>query len=477
MPSPGARPVLDSAAMRAAEAAAFAAGVSPLDLMERAGAAAADLVARRFAPQPVLVACGPGNNGGDGWVVARRLAQRGWPVRVAAAGPPQADPARAAAASWAGPVEPLATAAPAPLLVDALFGIGLARPLGPDWTGPLARLAAGARAVVALDLPSGVATDTGAFMGEPPAATLTIAFGALKPAHLLSPGAQRCGAVLLADIGLDLSGARARTLGQPRLPPPDPAAHKYARGAVVVLSGPPGRGGAARLAARAALRAGAGVATIACPPAAVPEHAARLDAIMVRPLAGAAGLAALVAERRAGALVLGPGLGTDAAAQALAEAALALPLPLVLDADIATLFAGQPGALRRPAPTILTPHMGELARLLGGAPDGSKLDQARAAARATGALVVLKGPDTVLAGPDGAALLRHAPAPQLATAGSGDVLAGAIAGRLAAGDPPWLAAAAAVWAHGEAGRLAPFGLIADELPELVAAQLARCLAR
>ncbi len=469
--------VLDAAAMRLAEAAAFAAGTSPLALMEQAGAAAAMEIMRRFVPQPVLVACGPGNNGGDGWVAARHLAARGWPVRVAAAGPPRANPARAAAARWAGPVEPLETAAPAGLLVDALFGLGLARPLEPHWAVPLARLAAGARAVVALDLPSGIEADSGACLGQPPRATLTIAFGALKPAHCLEPGAAQCGHVEVADLGLDLSGARAWRLAQPRLPPPDPRAHKYARGAVLVLSGPPGRGGAARLAARAALRAGAGVATVACPPAAVAEHAARLDAIMVRDLAGPEQLASLAAERRAAALVLGPGLGTDSAARALAAAALALPVALLLDADIMTLFAGRPDALRRPAPTILTPHEAELARLMGGAPAGPKPERARAAAAATGALVVLKGPDTVIAAPDGLALLQHAPAPLLATAGSGDVLAGAIAGRLAAGDPPALAAAAAVWAHAQAGRGARFGLIADDLPELVAARLATCTGR
>lgn len=269
---------------------------------------------------------------------------------------------------------------------------------------------------------------------------------------------------------------RVWSLARPRLPAVDPAAHKYARGAALVLSGPPGRGGAARLAARAALRAGAGLATVACPPDAVPEHAARLDSIMVRALEGPAALAAMVSERRAAALVVGPGLGVDSVAMALAQAALALPAALVLDADVFTLFAGRPQALRRAAPTVLTPHEGEAARLMG-AQRGSKLDRARAAAVAAGALVVLKGPVTVIASPLGDALVHDAPAPLLATAGSGDVLSGVVAGRLAAGDPAWLAAAAAVWAHCAAGRAAPFGLIADDLPELVARQLGALIAR
>lgn len=474
MAATGPRPLLPVAAMRAAEAAAFARGVAPAALMERAGAAAADLIARRFVAQPMLVLCGPGNNGGDGYVVARQLLARGWPVRVAAAGPPRAQPARTAAARWAGPVEPIATAAPAPLIVDALFGIGLTRPLEAAWSAPLARLASAARAVIAIDLPSGVEADSGALLGAPPRAALTIALGALKPAHRLEPGASRCGIVDVAGLGLDLSGARTWELAQPRLPAPAADVHKYARGAVLVLAGPPGRGGAARLAARAALRAGAGVVTLACPPEAVAEHAARLDAIMVRALPGPDGLAALVAERRASVLVLGPGLGTDGRARALAEAALALDVALVLDADIFTLFAGEPGALRRAGSTILTPHAGEAARLAGAA-GGSKLNRAGALADATGALVLLKGPDTVVAAPGGAALVQHAPAPWLATAGSGDVLAGAMAGRLACGDAPALAAAAAAWAHARAGQLARLGLSADDLPELVAAQLAGCI--
>lgn len=451
--------VLTVSQMRAAEAVLFASGTAPLALMERAGRAAARAIAAWTGPCPTLVACGPGNNGGDGYVVAAELAGAGWPVRVAATDAPASDPARAARAAWAGPVEPLAAAAPAPLLVDALFGIG-ARPLGADTAATLAQLAA--RRVVALDLPSGVVTDTGAHGPSPPCADLTVAFGALKPAHLLHPAAALCGRLVVVDLGLDLAAARLWRNGAPA--PPPPARHKYERGHVLVLAGPAGRGGAARLAARAALRFGAGLVTIAAPVEALAEHTTPPDALMRRALDRPADLAALVEANRARVVALGPGLGTDARARALAEAALALPVALVLDADIFTLFAAAPAALRRAPPTVLTPHEGEYARLMGvAAADAGKVERARAMAAATGAVVALKGADTVIAAPDGKAAINLVDAPGLATAGSGDVLTGIVAARLAMGEDAYAAACAAVWVHARAGFAAGPGLIADDL--------------
>lgn len=459
--------VLTAEEVRAAERAVAPDGPALLALMERAGGAAAQATATFCGPAETLVICGPGNNGGDGYFVAAALRARGWTVRVAAEGPPQAEPARTVAGRWDGPVEPLASAAPASILVDALFGIGLTRRLEGVHAAALARLVAAARVTIALDLPSGLDGDSGGDFGAA-AADLTIAFGALKPAHLLEPGASRCGRIVLADIGLDTSGARTRSNGPPAFAPLAADTHKYRRGHVLVLSGPAGRGGAARLAARAAARAGAGVVTVGAPPDAVLEHATRLDSIMVRALDDPAALAGLVEDRRVNAVLLGPGLGTDEPARALAAAAIALPVALVLDADLFTLFRANPDALRRDHPTVLTPHSGEFERMFGRLP-GSKLVQARAAAERTRAVVALKGADTVIAAPDGRAVLNHVHAPGLATAGSGDVLAGAVAGRIAAGDDPFAAAASGVWLHGEAGRTAPPGLIADDLADLIAA--------
>jgi len=464
--------VLTASEVRAAEAAAIRAGTDPLALMLRAGEAAARAIAAFTGPRPALVLCGRGNNGGDGYVIAAGLADAGWPVRVASLGEPTADPARAARARWTGPVEALANAAAAPLVIDALFGIGLTRSLDTGLAETLDRLLAAARIRVALDVPSGVGADDGGLLGARAAFDLTVAFGALKPAHLLHPAAASMGRVVVADIGLDTGAARLRAN-----PAPDPCApaadgHKAQRGHVIVLSGGPGKGGAARLAARAALRAGAGMVTLAVPTSALTENAARLDAVMLTPLDNPADLVALIAERRVTALALGPGLGTDAHARALAEAALATGLPLVLDADIFTLFKGNPAAFDRAAPTVLTPHEGEFPRLFGNLP-GSKVIRTRAAAERAGAVVLLKGADTVIAASDGQATIETAAAPWLATAGSGDTLTGAIAARLGGGEPAYEAACAGAWLHARAGELAGPGMTADDLPELIGGALAR----
>jgi len=458
------RPILTAAAMRGAEAEAIAAGTPVETLMERAGTAAAEAILRFAGIVPALVLCGPGNNGGDGYVVARRLRERGLDVRVAALGEPASPAARTAKAAWAGPVATLAEAAPAPLLVDSLFGIGLSRPLDePAWRR-LAALAAVARLRVAIDLPSGAATDDGRLLSPVPYFDLTVTFGALKPSHLLQPAARHVGRLAVADIGVD-PGAGAdgglHEIGRPRLRPPGPADHKYTRGHLLVVGG--AMPGAAALAASAALRSGTGYVTLAGEAGTVP------DAVVRRPLAA---LDELLAGRL-GAVLIGPGFGRDAAARALLRKAMAAPHPLLLDGDALRLAAEEGWPARPAGATVATPHAGEFAAAFGD--EGGKIEAARAAASRTGAVIVYKGADTVVAGPDGPAVISAAPSHWLASAGTGDVLAGVIAGRLASGLPAFEAACAGVWLHGRAAQLAGPGLIADDLPLHLPAALASCL--
>ncbi len=453
-------PVLDRAATRAAEAAT---GFTAAALMSQAGASAARAIIAMFAPRAVVVACGTGNNGGDGYVVARELAAAGVAVTVAATGTPATAAAVQARAEWAGAVVPLATAGPAPLLVDAVVGIGRSRPLDGPLAAHLARLAP---RVVALDVPSGLDADDGS--GASLAVDATIAFGCLKPAHLLA--APRCGRVVVADIGLDTRGATLFATAAP--PPLTPAsdAHKYSRGAVLVVGGAAGRGGAARLAAHAAARAGAGLVMIAAPAAALFENAARLDAVMIAPADDARGVARLITANRFAAAVAGPGL--DAADTRFA-AVLASGLLLVLDAGVFSAFAGAPERLAAAlsGPAVLTPHDGEFARLFGDLP-GSRLERARAAAARVGAVVVLKGALTIVAAPDGRAAINTHATPWLATAGSGDVLSGVIGALLAQGFDTFDAACAGVWLHGDAGRRAGSASTADDLPAAIGAAVA-----
>ncbi len=454
------RPLLDAAATRAAEAAT---GIAPAVLMERAGALAARAVLTVFAPRSAVVVCGTGNNGGDGYVVARLLAAAGVAVTVAATGNPATVTAAAMHERWTGQVVTLSAAEPRAVLVDAVVGIGCTRPLAA--LADLARLAAGA-SVVAIDLPSGLDADSGS--GDSLTADLTVACGALKPAHLLA--AARCGRVVVADLGFDTSGAQLfATAPPPSLTPPSDS-HKYARGAVLTLGGVSGHGGAARLAALAAVRAGAGLSMMACPAAAVTENAARLDAVMVRAASDGAAVTALLARQRFAAAIAGPGLDGDGERIA---ALLASGLPVVLDAGIFTLFAGAPDRLSAAlaGPAVLTPHDGEFARLFGDLP-GDRLAQTRAAAARIGAVVVRKGPATIIAAPDGRAAINAHATPWLATAGSGDVLAGVIAGLLAQRFAAFDAACAGVWLHGEAGRRAGAGMTADDLPNAVSRAVA-----
>jgi NAD(P)H-hydrate epimerase len=480
--------------MYALDGATIAAGTPGLALMERAGAAVSDVARDMLAAdggRPVLVLCGPGNNGGDGYVAARLLAERGLDVSVLSLdgrAPLRGDVAQAAA-QWAGVIlAPPALAerlAAQPLVIDALFGAGLVRDLDGEAARLVKALDVSGVPVLAVDIPSGVDGDTGLVRGVAMHATRTVTFGRLKRGHVLMPGRALCGAVTLAEIGWNAEDLAARPasvfLNEPPLwrdafPVPGLDTHKYARGHACALSGPATRTGAARLAARAALRAGAGLVTVLSPSDAVAENAAHLTAVMLREVADDAAFAAMLADPRIRALVLGPGGGIGPALRRRVEIAAATEIALVLDADALTSFAGEPQALAallkgRMAPAILTPHEGEFARLFGIDATLPRLERACAAARQTGAVIVLKGPDTIVAAPEGgAAVARNAP-PWLATAGSGDVLAGFAAGLMAQGMDGSRAAACAVWLHGETGVRCGPGLIAEDLPEALPAIL------
>jgi hydroxyethylthiazole kinase-like uncharacterized protein yjeF len=472
--------LLTPAEMAEADRLAVAGGVPGFELMRRAGEAVAAGAAALSPAGDVLVLAGPGNNGGDGFVAAAALRRAGRRVRVALLGEEGALRGDAAEAfrRWGGPVERAAAAIDldAPLVVDALFGAGLARPLVGEAAALVEAVNGAPGRVLAVDLPSGVDGATGEVLGAAIRADRTVTFFRRKPGHLLLAGRALCGPVELAEIGIDagvLATVRPRTfhnvpaLWRPRWPISGPADHKYRRGHVTVLSGGPWSTGAARLAAAGALRAGAGAVTVASPAEALAVNAAHLTAIMLRRCDRPAELSEILAARAPAAAVIGPGAGVGERTRAAAEAALASAAALVLDADALTSFAQAREALfaairARPGPVVLTPHEGEFARLFSAA--GSKLDRARRAALESGAVIVLKGPDTVISAPDGRAAINDNAPPFLATAGSGDVLAGVVAALLVQGMPAFEAAAAGVWLHGEAGRALGRGLIAEDLP-------------
>lgn len=438
-------PILTAAQMRAAEDAAIAAGTSAAVLMQRAGAGVADWVRRLAGGSEILFLCGPGNNGGDGYVAARILRREGLAVRVAASGDPRTDIAADARAAWDGPVEALDAAA-APVVVDCLFGTGLTRALEPGLAAAFARLASAARLVIAVDVPSGLDSDRTELLGSVPNAHLTLALGALKPAHVLQPGASLCGAVKLVELGIDVP-CLTHVVAQPALRTPGPDAHKYSRGMVAIIGG--AMPGATALAGEAALRAGAGYVLML-------GGQGGPDAIVHRAYDASA-----LGDRRIGTVLIGPGLGRDEDARDRLAAALASGRPVVIDGDALHLL--DPDALReRSAPVILTPHAGEFAALFG-AGAGNKIDRARAAAVRSGAVVVFKGADTVIAASDGRVRIATDASYWLSTAGTGDVLAGAIAGLLAGGLDPLDAAEAGVWLHGEAARRLGRAFIADDL--------------
>jgi len=449
MAVPDNSPILTSEAMRAAEVACAASGTSLSELMDRAGAAVADTAWRMAAGAPILILCGPGNNGGDGYVAARLLAARGAPVRVAALAPPTTELAKAARDGWNGPIEPIDEGlAPAPVIVDALFGVGLTRPLADDLAQRLRRFAD--RRILAVDVPSGVDAD-GNHGWEPPlAADVTLALGALKPAHVLLPAAQHCGATLLAPIGI-AADRMIRTLSKVGEWLPDASSHKFNRGMMLVKAGP--MPGAAGLAAAAGLRAGAGYVVLSGTKVApylaiIAEEAARF--------------AERLDDKRVGAVVIGPGYPASDALDRDVGAALEASKRLILDA--AAIGTALPGmrSRRGGVSAILTPHEGEFERAFPGL-SGNKIARAQAAAADSGAVVLYKGADTIIAAPDGRVAAAWPGCAWLATAGTGDVLAGACGAMLSRGGDPFDAAVAAVgWHIARAAHIGP-GLVADDL--------------
>ena len=481
--------LLTTTEMAEADRLAITGGIPGIDLMENAGRAVAD-VAARTQRQRVLVVAGPGNNGGDGFVAARHLSRSGCDVRLSFIGDRKILKGDAAlsAERWSGKVEEASPAGvvDCDLIVDALFGAGLDRDVQGLPRTMIDAMNASGVPVISVDLPSGVNGTSGAVMGAAVRATRTVTFFRRKTGHLLLPGRLHCGAVEVADIGIP-----ERVLGQIKpqtfvnapafwgalFPRPSSAGHKYARGHAVVVSGGSGTTGAARLAARGALRAGAGLVTIASPREALAINAAESLAVMVRPVDGAKELGEFLTDRRRNALVLGPGGGVGGMMREEVMAGLASQASVVLDADALSSFAGHEADLvsaiaRRPGSgVVLTPHEGEFARLFKAiyqdTKHTSKVEKTRAASQFCGGVVVYKGADTVVAGPDRRAAIAENGPPSLATAGSGDVLSGIIAGLMAQGMPAFEAACSGVWLHGEAAAQFGPGLIAEDLPDML----------
>jgi NAD(P)H-hydrate epimerase len=509
------RAVLTTEQMTRADAAAVALGVPSLTLMQNAGRAVAEAAMAMSKPgSRVAVLCGPGNNGGDGFVAARLLKRASYDVRLHLLGERAGLRGDAAemARWWDGPVRPMDPSAieGMHLVIDALFGAGLSRPLEGLAAQMVTAINASGLPVLAVDVPSGLYGTTGLAAGPVVEATRTVTFFRKKPAHMLLPGRALCGDMVVADIGIpaavlsgDLTPAtfeNAPDLWIGAYPRPRLDAHKYARGHAVVVSGPAFHSGAARLAARGALRAGAGLVTVASPPSALPENAAQLTAIMLTPCENARALARILEDKRKNALLIGPGAGVGSETAEMTAVALRSGAFVVLDADALTSFSeqtrhesGEPvrfgftaaltSDVSRPVSlfdliagdprrsVVITPHEGEFARLFP-EPAITKLERARKAAARSGAVVILKGADTVIAAPDGRAAINANAPPSLATAGSGDVLAGIVTGLAAQGMPAFDSACAAVWLHGAAARQFGPGLIAEDLPDALPSVLA-----
>ncbi len=469
-----------TAQMREADARTIASGIPGIELMEKAGIAVADAAMSRYEPRRTVVLCGPGNNGGDGFVAARHLAAAGWQVEVALLGDAGALKGDAAIARerWTGAVSGLDPSMldGAGLVIDALFGAGLTRPIDGTARAVLEKLHETGVSTVAVDMPSGVDGDGGEIRGFCAKAEVTVTFHRAKPGHHLLPGRDHVGELIIADIGIPEEVDRSLNihlfanrppLWSADLPRRGAVSHKYSHGHALVLGGGMASSGAARLAARAALRAGAGLVTVLCPGLALPVYAATLTAVMVRPFADQEDFANELADPRRNAILLGPGAGVGDALCGKVETSLEAGKATVLDADALTSFQAARGTLfQRIAANgrvLLTPHEGEFARLFD--LDGDKLSRTIEAARLSGAVVLLKGADTVVAGPDGrASILTEAPA-ELATAGSGDVLAGIALGLIAQSMPIFEAASAATWLHAEAAKAFGPGLIAEDLSD------------
>jgi ADP-dependent NAD(P)H-hydrate dehydratase / NAD(P)H-hydrate epimerase len=488
--------LLSTAEMERADRLTIAAGTPGFALMLSAGQAVAETAMNLVAEGPILVVAGRGNNGGDGFVAAAELTARGREVSVillCERDSLQGD-AASAARGWKYPVlpfNPQAIGKPA-LIIDALFGAGLNRPVNGDPFEMIAAINATGAPILSVDLPSGVNGTSGAVMGIAIQAVETITFFRRKPAHLLLPGRTHCGRVRVADIGINAdvldeihpqAFENVPWFWRNSFPVPKIDGQKYNRGHALVVSGDIAATGAARLSARGALRAGAGLVTVASPRDALAVNAAALTAIMVRPIDTVVEFAELLTDKRLNACVIGPGAGVGGRTRDFVLTALSGKRELVLDADALTSFAEAPDRLFeaiKAAPdarVVLTPHEGEFPRLFSDIsnkhPNRSKLERVRAAAERSGAVVLLKGPDTVVASPDGRATIADNAPPWLATAGAGDVLAGMIAGLLAQGVPAFEAASIGVWMHGEAAREAGPGLIAEDLPEVLPAVLRR----
>jgi NAD(P)H-hydrate epimerase len=470
--------LLTTAETREADRLTIATGLSGPALMENAGHAAAAAITARFTPRAATVLCGPGNNGGDGFVIARLLARAGWRVRLGLLGDRAALRGDAAhhAALWRDPVEPLSPALldGAELIIDAIFGSGLTRQIEGNAAATLRAAAETGAPIIAIDIPSGIAGDTGADLGAVPA-SLTVTFFRKKPGHLLLPGRLFCGEVVVADIGIAptvLDSIRPAlsentpALWSHALPWPAAGGNKFNRGHALLYGGARTTG-AARMAARAAARAGAGLTTIAVPHAAWPVYAAALTSIMVAPLATDNDLQNLLHDTRITAMLIGPGAGATPQTRAHALAMLATHRAVLLDADAITVFRDNPADLFAAitGPCVLTPHDGEFRRLFDDRAD--KLTRTRNAALRSGAIIVLKGADTVIAAPDGRTAINANAPDTLATAGAGDVLGGIILGLLAQAMPPFLAACAGVWLHGAAAASFGPGLLAEDLPDLL----------
>jgi len=477
--------LLTPAQMGEADRAAEAAGTSGTAMMEAAGGAVAVALGERWTMRPVTVLCGPGNNGGDGFVVARHLQAAGWPVKVALLGAREKlrGDAAHAASQWIGDIAPFRPDSlnGAGIIVDALFGAGLSRPLEGNAMILVEAIKSRKIPVCAVDVPSGLDGATGLVRGVAAPADLTVTFFRKKPGHLLYPGRGLCGDIVVADIGTPVSvlDAIAPTtwengpdLWMDAYPWPEPESYKYKRGEVLVLGGE-AITGASRMTALAASRAGAGMVTLAAPEPVWSVYATSLINAIVHSFQGASGWQALLADKRRNAIAIGPGAGVGALTRDYVLAALATKRATVLDADALTSFAEAPEDLFRAidGPCVMTPHAGEFMRLFH--VEGDKLARTRAAAKQSGAVVLLKGADTVIAAPDGRAIINaNAPA-QLATGGTGDVLTGFIAALLAQGMAPFEAAAAGVWLHGAAAAEFGLGLVAQDLPDALPRVLQR----
>jgi hydroxyethylthiazole kinase-like uncharacterized protein yjeF len=514
--------LLSSAEMAQADRLTIASGIPGAVLMDRAGAAIAKAASRLLAARDphggrIAVFCGPGNNGGDGFVAARYLKAEGFKISLGLLGQREnlGGDAAGAARGWSGPILRFEDVGleEADLAIVAIFGSGLARDINGPAHDAILRLNEWTRRtrkpIVAADIPSGIDGSTGLVRGVAVEATQTVTFFRLKPGHLLLPGTMHCGEISLVDIGIPervlteiapKTFANGPSIWGKHFPRPRVDGHKYNRGHALVLSGSLAHTGAARLAARGALRIGAGLVTVATPQDALAAHAAALTAVMTRVCDTSEDLVEILADRRKNALVMGPGMGVGARTRAMVLAALRsgaedpkTPRAIVLDADALTSFAGESMRLAEAVKSsnkqvVLTPHDGEFAQLFA-AKEGelrdhpaiaqlasaSKLDRARAGAALMGAVLLLKGADTVVADPRGRASIGYGAPPWLATAGSGDVLAGIIAGLLAQSMPAFEAASAAVWFHAAAARDFGPGLISEDIPEHLPPVLRRLL--